>query len=282
MTAGSQDIAGTKTFTGNTGPIRFNAVGASDFGAPAPGVTPSVGTRIVIAPGDATNVALSLGWTTSSEFWLAGRHTISFYPRNRVSASVGFFEYVTTAGGTVGLVLPTAYSATAPALRSSGMIWVAAAQDSNGGAAPSTASRSIGTKVILRDLLSANTGYLDVALGSTEEGGSGASFASLWLTASRDITFYTNNSATERFRINSTGLSYNGTKILGSRITGWATATGTANRATFATFATQVISNPPTQAQVQAISDHVVILSQRMKALIDDLHATAGHGLIGT
>jgi hypothetical protein len=281
MTAGSQDIAGTKTFTGNTGPIRFSTVGTSDFSGPATGATPSAGTRIVIAPGDATNVALSLGWATSYEFWFAGRQTISFYPRNRTS-SVGYFEYITTTGGTVGLVLPTAYSATAPALRSSGMIWVAAAQDSNGGAAPSTSSRSVGTKVILRDLLSASTGFLDAALGSVEEGGGGGSFASLWLTAPRDITFYTNNSATERFRINSAGLSYNGTKILGSRITGWTTATGTANRATFATFATQAISNPPTQAQVQAISDHVVILSQRMKALIDDLHATAGHGLIGT
>lgn len=53
----------------------------------------------------------------------------------------------------------------------------------------------------------------------------------------------------------------------------WAAATGTASRATFATFAGQTITNPPTQAEVEAIDDHVVILSQRLKALIDDLKA---------
>lgn len=73
-----------------------------------------------------------------------------------------------------------------------------------------------------------------------------------------------------------------GTKVVGARKTGWVTATGTAARTTFATFAGQTITNPPTQAEVQAIDDHVKILSQRLKALIDDLHATAGHGLLGT
>lgn len=51
----------------------------------------------------------------------------------------------------------------------------------------------------------------------------------------------------------------------------WAAASGTASRATFATFAGQTITNPPTQAEVEAIDDHLVILSQRLKALIDDL-----------
>lgn len=73
-----------------------------------------------------------------------------------------------------------------------------------------------------------------------------------------------------------------GTQVVGARKTGWATATGTANRTTFATYAGQTVSATPTQAEVQAIDDHVKILSQRLKALIDDLHATAGHGLIGT
>ncbi len=51
----------------------------------------------------------------------------------------------------------------------------------------------------------------------------------------------------------------------------WAAATGTAARSTFATFTGQMITNPPTQVEVQAIDDHVVILSQRLKALVDDL-----------
>jgi hypothetical protein len=33
---------------------------------------------------------------------------------------------------------------------------------------------------------------------------------------------------------------------------------------------------------MQAIDDHVKLLSETLKALIDDLHQTAGHGLIGT
>lgn len=70
-------------------------------------------------------------------------------------------------------------------------------------------------------------------------------------------------------------------QVVGARKAGWAIATGTATRTTFATFAGQTITNPPTQAEVQAIDDHVKILSERMKATIDDLHSTAGHGLFG-
>lgn len=56
-----------------------------------------------------------------------------------------------------------------------------------------------------------------------------------------------------------------GTRVVNTRKTGWATATGTATRTTFDTATV-------TTAQ----------LAQRVKALIDDLHGTAGHGLIGT
>jgi hypothetical protein len=53
--------------------------------------------------------------------------------------------------------------------------------------------------------------------------------------------------------------------VVRSRKTGWALATGTATRTTFATG-----------------SVTLPLLAERVKALIDDLHATAGHGLIGT
>jgi hypothetical protein len=56
-----------------------------------------------------------------------------------------------------------------------------------------------------------------------------------------------------------------GLKVLGARRTGWATATGTATRTTF---------NTATVTLPQ--------LAERFKALIDDLHDAAGHGLIGT
>lgn len=56
-----------------------------------------------------------------------------------------------------------------------------------------------------------------------------------------------------------------GTTVVSARQTGWALATGTATRTTFAT---STVTLPQ--------------LAERVKALIDDLHATAGHGLIGT
>lgn len=57
----------------------------------------------------------------------------------------------------------------------------------------------------------------------------------------------------------------NGTTVVGARKTGWTVATGTATRTTFAT---ATVTLP--------------ILAEHVKALIDDLHNTAGHGLIGT
>lgn len=61
------------------------------------------------------------------------------------------------------------------------------------------------------------------------------------------------------------GLGVGGTKVIGTRKTGWSTATGTPTRTSFDT-ATVTLAQ----------------LAERVKALIDDLHGTAGHGLIGT
>jgi len=51
--------------------------------------------------------------------------------------------------------------------------------------------------------------------------------------------------------------------------TGWSAASGASSQASFATYAAPVISNPPTQAEVQALANHVQVLSQHMKAVID-------------
>lgn len=53
----------------------------------------------------------------------------------------------------------------------------------------------------------------------------------------------------------------------------WDVPTGTAARATFASYTGQTISNPPTQAEVQAHDVHLVMLSQRMAAMVSDLKA---------
>lgn len=81
--------------------------------------------------------------------------------------------------------------------------------------------------------------------------------------------------------VNATQYNVSNIRVVTSRQQGWAVASGTAARITFATYNAPTISNPPTQAEVQAIANHVEILSQRMKAIIDDLHSSAGHGLIG-
>jgi hypothetical protein len=59
-------------------------------------------------------------------------------------------------------------------------------------------------------------------------------------------------------------IKVNDNNIISGRRTGWAIATGTATRTTFDT---ATVTLP--------------LLAQRVKALIDDLHITAGHGLIG-
>lgn len=58
-----------------------------------------------------------------------------------------------------------------------------------------------------------------------------------------------------------------------AKLTGFTAATGTADRSTFATYAAPTISASPTQAEVQAIANHVQILSRHIKAMVDDLKA---------
>lgn len=53
----------------------------------------------------------------------------------------------------------------------------------------------------------------------------------------------------------------------------WATPTGTLSRAGFAAYAGQTVSNPPTQAQMQALDDAMKAHSQALAALITDLRA---------
>lgn len=56
-----------------------------------------------------------------------------------------------------------------------------------------------------------------------------------------------------------------------SPATGWGTPSSTLARTTFTTYAGQTVSAAYVQAEVQAIDDHIKILSQRLGALITDL-----------
>lgn len=89
--------------------------------------------------------------------------------------------------------------------------------------------------------------------------------------------------AAEVLRVKSTKtILLDSTQILKARVTGWTVASGTAQRAGFATYTAANISASPTEAEVQAVADGLQDVSRTLKALIDDLHGTAGHGLIGT
>lgn len=105
--------------------------------------------------------------------------------------------------------------------------------------------------------------------------GGGYSFKQTWASGTAGYTLGP-NTANGRYYFLKTGAAggvyefdgdifRDGIKIAGTRKTGWATATGTATRTTFDTATV-------TTAQ----------LAERVKALIDDLHATAGHGMIGS
>lgn len=67
-------------------------------------------------------------------------------------------------------------------------------------------------------------------------------------------------------------------KVVGARDTGWTTPTGTATKGTGATYTAPTISNPPTQAEVQAMADALQLATRQIKALTDMCIA---HGLIG-
>lgn len=53
----------------------------------------------------------------------------------------------------------------------------------------------------------------------------------------------------------------------------WTAATGTEARTALAAYAGQVVSNPPTQVEVQAIDDAVKAIGQHLVALINDLRS---------
>lgn len=59
--------------------------------------------------------------------------------------------------------------------------------------------------------------------------------------------------------------------VLQDQTTAWTSATGTGSRAALASYAGQTVSNPPTQAEVQAIDNALKAHSQALVQLINDL-----------
>lgn len=70
-------------------------------------------------------------------------------------------------------------------------------------------------------------------------------------------------------------------KVLGPRMTGWSVDTGTAKRSANATY-TGTAGGAYDQTILQTLMDAVRDATQTIKAIKDDLHATAGQGIFGT
>ena len=108
------------------------------------------------------------------------------------------------------------------------------------------------------------------AVGATNFFANDASSGISGATTAIDVqnaNFRVFSGTTQKLRIDYTNgeVYIQSSRVLSTRKTGWSTATGTATRTTFAT------STVTTEQ-----------LAERVKALIDDLDSTAGHGLIGT
>jgi hypothetical protein len=56
--------------------------------------------------------------------------------------------------------------------------------------------------------------------------------------------------------------------------TGWSSPTGTASKSAFATYAAPTAAGSYSQAQMQAVMDHMQVLSQHLKAVIDGVKAS--------
>lgn len=63
------------------------------------------------------------------------------------------------------------------------------------------------------------------------------------------------------------------TRVLKSAGPSFLAPTGTLSRTAYASYVSAVVSNPPTQAEVQAISDGLQALSQHVVAVITDLRS---------
>lgn len=115
----------------------------------------------------------------------------------------------------------------------------------------------------------------NLGLGTAAIQNTGTSGATIPLL-NTSVTFSGSVAASE---FTTTGtLSVDGVQVVSNRRTGWYADTGILRRDINATYTAPTISNPPTQAEVQAIADSLSGASRTIGALKQDLMA---HGLIG-
>lgn len=261
MSAAGSATAAQLTFSGTANSwISFSGL----TGAAPTFTNRSTGTKIVLYPYVGANTLdWAIGWTSGvGPLWLTSPGLIEFYAHSGggVTSPIpsGNFQYSSTVRG-LNLNAATDATATIPQLLISGGTASWMRFGDTGGGPPTLASRSLGTRIVLRSAVGSNT--FDWAIGYTTGPGP------LWFTSPVSIQFYTNNSDTVRATINSTGLTLGtgsvltigANQVVGAKATGWATPTGTLQRTalTDASTATDVLRT--LQALVTDLRTHGLI-----------------------
>lgn len=99
-------------------------------------------------------------------------------------------------------------------------------------------------------------------------------------TATNNVVLQNGSTEIFGFNISNSTFRIATNPVVGARKTGWSIDTGTAKRTANATCA-GTASAEYVQAEMTAVMNALRDATQTIKALKDDLHATAGHGLIG-
>lgn len=218
---------------------------------------------------EAANILALRNSTNNQTFYIYGTYTdASNYERLRIShfgsSDVSFTAQAAGTGSVRALVFTTGASW---ALNTSGH-WTPTTDGALDLGTTSTRVRSayLGTAVIIgtNPASSGTVRLANTASVAFRNAANLANFVGLTVNSS-DVMILCDNAMGLRIA-NNTGASlgfFSTTPV--TRRTGWGTATGTATRTTFDT-ATVTLSQ----------------LAERVKAMIDDLHATAGYGLFAT
>lgn len=98
-------------------------------------------------------------------------------------------------------------------------------------------------------------------------------------TSPIDNTYLGFDKTGTQLNIQNLNLAITGTKVLGARKTGYAAATGVSDKTAYATYTAPTYSAAYTLSEIQALGNHVQLLSRQLAAVKNDL---IGHGLLGT
>ncbi|UCI06248.1 hypothetical protein [Mesorhizobium sp. B1-1-8] len=193
-----------------------------------------------------------------------------------IDASTAVTSFTGQAGIMAGSVSKARQSIIHGYLALSGLQIVGRLENDNGG----TQTAALGLSVTSSG---AETRAAKAGIGLTRSATQGCGTLALYNRITTDTSDFTSSDVVMSWdNANLLSLKSGGLQVVGGRKTGWAVPTGTLARTTYAAYAGQTHTASYVQATVQALDDACRNVSQRLAALITDLHGTAGHGLIGT